>query len=266
VPKRESRGDHYGARQFAGICTGLQRFTAKTVKWASGDDAEYRRRSCALGASRDRGASLAKIDLRTRGEPTTTGLVSNVTAPTTSRCFELRDEFSRASAQVVATLRVVTTVRYQTKVAGKTRLSAKDIDLLGVQLRANTSALWFDLNNDGVADYADYVEWVHGLKGTYFGDAGMSGEFNSADLALVLAAGEYEDDVVANSGWANGDWDGNGEFTSGDLVVALADGGYEAGPRAAAAVPEPASVLSLLVGLMVVGLRQNRTLLHSDVR
>jgi len=87
----------------------------------------------------------------------------------------------------------------------------------------------------------------HGFR-TYFGDANLDGQFNIDDLATVLAAGEYEDDIVGNSGWATGDWNGDAEFTSDDLTVALADGGYEAGPRPAA-VPEPRGAAMLFIGL-----------------
>jgi hypothetical protein len=48
-----------------------------------------------------------------------------------------------------------------------------------------------------------------------------------------------------------GDWDGNQLFTSADFVAAFADGGYEAGPRpgAVSAVPEPSSLVLVLIGL-----------------
>jgi hypothetical protein len=88
---------------------------------------------------------------------------------------------------------------------------------------------------------------------TYFGDADLDGQFNSSDLVLVLAAGEYEDDLAMNSGWASGDWDGDGDFTTGDLIEALAHGGYErAAAAAGAAVPEPTWTLVAwgLVGFM----------------
>jgi hypothetical protein len=119
-------------------------------------------------------------------------------------------------------------------------LDAGDIDQLSAQVRSNTNDSLYDLNADALVDDLDRQFWVHDLKQTYFGDAGLNGTFDSTDLVQVLASGEYEDDVELNSTWLTGDWDGDGEFTSGDLVVALADGGYEVDP---AAVPEPAGVL-----------------------
>ena len=57
------------------------------------------------------------------------------------------------------------------------------------------------MNADGLVNYADRDIWVNNLKGTFFGDATLDGEFDS-----------------------------------GDFVAAFNDGGYELGPRAAAAV------------------------------
>jgi hypothetical protein len=127
---------------------------------------------------------------------------------------------------------------------GNEVLDAADIDLLSVEVRAGTNDADFDLNSDSLVDQSDRTFWVHDLKQTYFGDADLNGEFESADLVRVLGFGEYEDDVDANSTWLDGDWDGDGDFTSGDLVLALGDGGYEAGPRAAA-VPEPSTLWPL---------------------
>jgi hypothetical protein len=97
------------------------------------------------------------------------------------------------------------------------------------------------------------------LRKTYFGDADLDDLFNTADLVTVLSAGEYEDAVAGNSGWAEGDWDGDGDFTTADFVTALAGGGYEQGPRpAVAAVPEPTSLTGwLLIGLLCA-LRRRR--------
>ena len=56
-----------------------------------------------------------------------------------------------------------------------------------------------------------------------------------------------------NSTWATGDWNGDGEFSTSDLVSAFEDGGYEKGPRVAVnAVPEPASTVLLMGGLIVI--------------
>ena len=88
------------------------------------------------------------------------------------------------------------------------------------------------------------------------GDANRDGVFNSTDLVLVFQAAEYEDSIEDNSTWATGDWTGDKDFDSGDLVAAFQDGGFELGPRPAATVPEPQSILLLMIG--VVSLLQFR--------
>ncbi len=133
-------------------------------------------------------------------------------------------------------------------------LDAEDIDLLTIEVSLGMNPSGYDLNDDGLVNDEDRTVWVDELKGTYFGDADLDGEFSSTDFVVVFQAGQYEDDEVANSTWATGDWDGDFEFTSADFVKAFQAGGYELGPRTAvlAAVPEPASIG--LCGLAAVGL------------
>ena len=59
---------------------------------------------------------------------------------------------------------------------------------------------------------------VQTILSTTFGDSNLDGVFDSSDLVLVFAAGQYDDGVAANSGWEEGDWNGDGEFDSQDLV------------------------------------------------
>ena len=56
------------------------------------------------------------------------------------------------------------------------------------------------------------------------GDVNFDGVFTLEDLALVAAAGEYEDGISMNSTWAEGDWNGDGEFDSQDFVFAFQTG------------------------------------------
>ena len=101
----------------------------------------------------------------------------------------------------------------------------------------------------------DHGIWVHELKKTWFGDADLNGEFNSNDFVQVFQAGKYE--TALSAGWAEGDWDASGTFESGDFVVAFQDGGYELGSLPpVGAVPEPTSVLLLVIGLMGVAVRR----------
>ena len=130
------------------------------------------------------------------------------------------------------------------------QLDASDIDSLSAQVRASSNNAAFDLNGDKLVNGADRDRWVNELKRTYYGDSNLDGQFNSGDFVTVFTAGQYEDAVAGNSTWATGDWNGDGDFNSSDFVTAFSAGGYEIGPRAAvSAVPEPSSIVLLLIGM-----------------
>ncbi len=139
------------------------------------------------------------------------------------------------------------------------QLDAADIDLLSAQVRAATNPPAYDLNGDALVNDLDRNVWVNDRKRTYLGDANLDGEFNTSDFVSVFQAGQYEDNVVGNSGWATGDWNGDAEFNTTDFVAAFQAGGYEQGPRpAVAAVPEPATSLLVLSGLLGLPWRRKR--------
>jgi uncharacterized protein YjbI with pentapeptide repeats len=108
---------------------------------------------------------------------------------------------------------------------------------------------------DSTVTQDDLAVWVKDFKHTYFGDANLDGEFNSADLVQVFAAGKYEatergafEYILNPATWSTGDWNTDGEFTTGDLVLAFQDASYEAGPREGiAVVPEPSDVAMVLI-------------------
>ncbi len=132
-------------------------------------------------------------------------------------------------------------------------LDVADIDALASAIRSGLDDPYFDLNGDGAVDKDDHTVWVKELKGTWLGDANLDGEFNSGDLVAVFTAGEYEDDIALNSGWAEGDWDADGDFTSSDLVAAFTVDGYEQGPLVAViAVPEPSGVGMASIAILLV--------------
>ena len=90
---------------------------------------------------------------------------------------------------------------------------------------------------------------------TWPGDANLDGEFSTSDLTTVFQAGQYEDAIVENSGWAAGDWTGDHEFNSSDLIHAFQFGSYEQGPHGlttVATVPEPAAALLATLGLLLM--------------
>jgi hypothetical protein len=144
-----------------------------------------------------------------------------------------------------------------------TVLDLSDIEALFQAIRDETHPSTYDLDGDGLVNDADRDFWVHRVRGTWFGDADLDGNFSSSDLVRVFQSGEYEDTLVVNSSWAEGDWNGDAEFGSLDLVLAFQDGRFESGPRPAlAAVPELSPFvprcLTAIMALQLV-LRQSRT-------
>jgi uncharacterized protein YjbI with pentapeptide repeats len=145
-------------------------------------------------------------------------------------------------------------------------LDVTDLEMLQQRIRGSSVQWWlpvamFDVNSDGNVNQGDVRAWVKDLQHTWFGDANLDGEFTSADLVQVFAAGKYEaterepwgEIIDYPATWSTGDWNTDGEFTSSDLVLAFQDGGYEAGPRATvAAVPEPSGIVPLIVGLYAI--------------
>ncbi|MCA9169614.1 MAG: PEP-CTERM sorting domain-containing protein [Planctomycetales bacterium] len=140
---------------------------------------------------------------------------------------------------------------------GNNELDVSDLDALFTVVKDGVAIKLYDLTGDLDVTGEDIAVWVHDLANTYFGDANLDGEFNSADLVNVFTAGEYDDGVEGISTWGTGDWNADGEFDSSDLVLAFQDGGYDAGPRPAV-VPEP-SALGLLAAAGV-GLGAGRRL------
>jgi hypothetical protein len=139
---------------------------------------------------------------------------------------------------------------------GDGTLHADDLDELTRQAAGAAHPAAYDLNQDAMVNEMDIGIWVKDLFNSWIGDANLDGQFNSGDLVAVLSSGTYEADV--NAVWSTGDFNGDGRANSGDLVAALSDGGYELGPRAPAAVPEPATALPLLIGLVLITLTRRR--------
>lgn len=138
-------------------------------------------------------------------------------------------------------------------------LDANDVDRLTHRIRNGFTSreFWleemFDIDFDQLTNAGDLRAWVKDKRKTWFGDANLDGEFNSADLVRVFGANKYENDIDESAGWADGDWNGDGVFDSGDLVEAFKDGGYERGPidgQRVNDVPEPSSAACMLFGLI----------------
>lgn len=91
-----------------------------------------------------------------------------------------------------------------------------------------------NLSSTNLADWNHVDQWaassvVHGTPGRprrLVGDSNNDGVFDSADLVLVFAAGEYEDSLLQNSTWEEGDWNEDGEFDTADIVLAFQQSHY----------------------------------------
>ncbi|MCA9217659.1 MAG: PEP-CTERM sorting domain-containing protein, partial [Planctomycetales bacterium] len=136
-------------------------------------------------------------------------------------------------------------------------IGVADIKALTEQTAAGTNDPIYDLTGDGAVDFDDIQNWVDEKAVTYFGDANLDREYNSSDLVKVFQAAKYEKGIPAN--WCEGDFNGDGFFDSGDLILSFIQNTYEQGPRTSAhAVPEPASIVLLLVGLTSASLLKRR--------
>ena len=135
------------------------------------------------------------------------------------------------------------------------QLTVEDVDLLAAATRNTELDSQYDLTNDGQVNADDIFHWVDEIKNTWVGDANLDGQFDSADMVDVFGAGQYEDDIIANSTWSTGDWNGDAEFDSSDLIFAFQHGGYEAGEKGVvAAVPEPSSSLLAVMAIFALSL------------
>ena len=105
-------------------------------------------------------------------------------------------------------------------------IDAGDIDELAAAIRRNDNQPQFDINKDGTIDLQDHRTLIQDTLKTQAGDANLDGVFDARDLIFAMIAGEYQDDKVGNSGWADGDWNGDGEFDSEDLVAAFQAGNF----------------------------------------
>ena len=128
--------------------------------------------------------------------------------------------------------------------------TASDLDELSRQLRSNSNDLVFDINFDRKLTESDRTQWIQQVARTRLGDSNLDGEFNSSDFVLVFLAGEYEDGIHENSGWASGDWNGDGDFTTSDLVAAFGLGIFEQTERVTV-VPEPTAGFLMCLVLLI---------------
>ncbi len=128
--------------------------------------------------------------------------------------------------------------------------AASDIDLLLANL--DSADPLYDLNRDGNADSGDVDFLVESAIGTYYGDANVDGRVDAADLNAVGL--NWRGNI---SGWENGNFNGDNIVDAADLNV-LALNWQNGVPAAAAAVPEPAGIAILLLGIVGFGMQACR--------
>ena len=104
------------------------------------------------------------------------------------------------------------------------QLSVEDVDALLSGLQSQDKH--FDLDANEIVAQDDILLLVTVLAGSAIGDSNFDGQFDSGDLIQIFQIGEFEDQVLGNSTWADGDWTGDGDFNSSDLVFAFQQGGY----------------------------------------
>ena len=104
--------------------------------------------------------------------------------------------------------------RNNTRSFGKWEPIAENVSSFHVDaVRRDTDVVAIDTNGH-----------VFRISHRVIGDANNDGRFDSQDFVQVFQVGEYSDNVVANSTFAEGDWNGDNEFDSGDLVFAFQNG------------------------------------------
>ena len=116
---------------------------------------------------------------------------------------------------------------------GNGLIDATDIDLLSAAIRGDRTDPQYDLNVDGQVDHRDRDFLIQEVLQTNLGDSNLDGVFDLHDLVFTMQINEYNDGILANSGWADGDWNGDGEFDSDDLVAAFTAGAYTTNAAAA---------------------------------
>jgi hypothetical protein len=125
-----------------------------------------------------------------------------------------------------------------------------DVDLLLAEIGSSNGS--FDLNSDGVVDFADTEVWLTsaGIENTgrsyLAGDANLDGVVDALDLNVV---GIHWQSPVTS--WSQGDFNGDGRVDVMDLNQLGINWHQTAPPSRTAAVPEPSGLAWTLTGLLV---------------
>ena len=133
-----------------------------------------------------------------------------------------------------------------------------DIDMITIELAAGGNNLDLDIDGSGAVDTGDIAEWrsvaatENGWAEPYLaGDANLDGSINSADLNKVGLNWQQ-----AQNRFSEGDFNGSGLVDAADLnAIGLRWQDSIALAASSAAVPEPASALMLVIGLVALAVR-----------
>ncbi len=135
-------------------------------------------------------------------------------------------------------------------------LNVSDVDSLVGEIVAGTNDPLFDITEDGTVDKADLTEWLsvgaeqNGFAAAYLpGDSDLDGSVDPGDLNNLALS--WRQDVAR---WSAGDFTADGSVNATDLND-LALNWRQSIPAAAAdspAVPEPSSLLLIVMGLAAV--------------
>ena len=129
-----------------------------------------------------------------------------------------------------------------------------DIDMLTAEIIAGTNNADFDVNGDGNVNLEDQDQWradaatENGFAAPYLnGDADLNGSVVAGDLNALGTNWQSSPNA-----WSRGDFNADGIVNSGDLNL-LALNWQDSIPTAAsaAAVPEPATTVMLLMALVL---------------